>query len=185
MGDSLLLWMPLALAVFWSVGVYNRLMRTRARGFDAFGSVEKHLRQYAELVREQGPALDNDRTATPRDAADEPTVMWKALVAATDHLELALKESRAVPLQAEPLTRVVTAMVALQHTWGVLRDTPADLAGSIVPDVMPKRWELISLSVETSRNGFNQIMKSYNAALGQFPASLIAGVMGFKPGGTL
>ena len=184
MGDSLLLWMTLALAVFWGVGVY-RLMRMRARGLDAFGSVEKHLREYAELVREQGPTLESERTPTSPDAADDSTVMWTALVAATDHLDLALKESRASPLQVEPMTRGVAAIVALQHTWGALCDAPADLAGSIVPDVMPKRWELISLSVQKSRNGLNQIVKSYNAALTQFPASLIAGVMGFKPGGTL
>lgn len=185
MGDSLLLWMALALTVFWCVGVYNRLMRMRARGLEAFGLVEKHLRQYAELLREQGPQLESDRTPTTLDSVDDSTVMWKALVAATDDLDLALKEARAAPLQVEPTTRLVAASEALQHTWGILCDTPADLAGSLVPDGMPKRWEVISLSVATSRHAFNQIVNSYNAALGQFPASLIVGVMGFKPSGTL
>ena len=41
----------LALAIFWCVGLYNRLMRIRARGFDALGSVEKHLKAYAAAVQ--------------------------------------------------------------------------------------------------------------------------------------
>ena len=52
MSASLLLWMMLAVSVFWGVGLYNRLMRMRARGLGALGSVEKHMRVYADLVRE-------------------------------------------------------------------------------------------------------------------------------------
>jgi len=80
MSGSLILWMTLALSIFWGVGLYNRLMRMRARGLGALGSVEKHVRQYAELVQEHG--LGSEAVpARAAAAADRPAGRWAQLQA--------------------------------------------------------------------------------------------------------
>ncbi|MBI2750554.1 MAG: hypothetical protein HYX43_14855 [Burkholderiales bacterium] len=187
MSGSLILWMTLALFIFWGVGLYNRLMRMRARGVSALGSVEKHVCQYAELVREHGP----DSGTAPAAAAvavpatGRPMGRWAQLQTDLQALDQALRDAKAIPLAVDPLTRLGVALDAVQNTWRHLHETPADLAGPVVPADMQARWDAITLRVESARSGFNQILTKYNEALDQFPARLLVGLMGFKPGGLL
>jgi len=175
MSGSLLLWMTLALSIFWSVGLYNRLMRMRARGLGALGSVEKHLHQYAELVRAHG--LDS--------RAHLPRGRWAQLQTDLQAMDQALKDARATPLSVEPMVCLGVAVDALQDTWRHLHEAPADLAGPVVPEDMQARWDAITHRVDSARSGFNQILTKYNEALVQFPARLVVGLMGFKRGGLL
>lgn len=182
MNYSLLLWMTLAVGLFWCVGVYNRLMRMRAKGLDALVAVEKELRQYEELVRAQGLLF----AAQPlENQPDDPIPLWSSLSVACQEMDHALKDAVSMPLAEEPLSRLATRLGDLHRAWAAVCDTPADLAGPIVPDALRSRWESIELSVETSRKGFNQMMKMYNQALNQFPASLLVGVLAFQPAGRL
>ena len=182
MNYSLLLWMTFAIAVFWCVGVYNRLMRMRTKGLDALISVEKDLRQYAELVHGQGPLLASGQLDN---RVGDPIPVLSSLTVAWQEMEQALKEAVSMPLAEEPLSRLATRLVAMQHAWDAVCETPADLAGPIVPETLRSRWETIALSVETSRGRFNHKMKVYNQALTQFPASLIVGLLALKPAGQL
>ena len=185
MSGSLILWMTLALFLFWGVGLYNRLMRMRARGLSALGSVEKHVRQYAELVQEHRLDSETAPAAVAVPTADLPTGRWAQLQADLRVLDQALKDAKAIPLAADPLTRLGAALDAVQNTWRHLHETPADLAGPVIPADMQTRWDAITLRVESARSGFNQILTKYNEALDQFPAHLLVGLMGFKPGGLL
>ncbi|MBK6322178.1 LemA family protein [Candidatus Aalborgicola defluviihabitans] len=176
MNSSLILWMSLALLTFWCVGLYNRLMRMRARGLSALGSVDKHVRQYAEVVYEHG--LDGD-------SADRSLGPWNQLLTDLQGLDHALKAAKSAPLAAEGLTRLRQAIDTLQSAWRQLHEMPADLAGAVVPAVMQVRWEAITQRVESARSGFNQIAAKYNESLEQFPARLVVAIMGFKPSGML
>ena len=176
MSSSLILWLSLALLTFWCVGLYNRLMRMRARGLSALGSVDKHVRQYADVVHEYG--LDGD-------AADRSLGLWKQLLGDLKGLDLALKAAKATPLAPDGLGQLRQAIDTLQSTWRQLHEMPADLAGAVVPAPMQARWEAITQRVESARSGFNQILVKYNDSLEQFPARLVIAIMGFKPSGTL
>lgn len=183
MDSSLLLWVMLALCVFWSVGVYNRLMRMRARGLRALGSVEKHMRLYADLVRDdvaQG-AASHAHQASPDRSPDE----WALLLSALQEFEAALKDVGASALRYEPLDRLGHAFDTVQDAWRAVDSAPPDLAGPVVPAAMRSQWDATSRRVETARGGFNQIVTQYNEALDQFPARLVVGMMGFKPSGLL
>ncbi len=182
MNGSLLLWLLLAVLVFWCVGLYNRLMRMRARGLDAFGSVEKHMRQYAELVRGQ---LAPSGAATADSGADALPEDWMHLLAALTALEQALKDARGMPLAVASLGKLTAALDALHGTWARLRDAPADLAGAAVSEAALAQWDAVTLKVQTARGGLNQILAKYNEAREQFPARLVVGVMGFQMAGTL
>ena len=182
MNDSFLLWLALAVGVFWSVGVYNRLMRMRTKGLDALMSVEKALRQYAELVRGQEPALASGPLHI---RAGGPGAVWSSLTVAWQETDEALKEAVSMPLADAPLSRLASCLAELQRAWVAVCETPADLAGPIVPEGLRIRWETIGMGVETSCNQFNHLMNTYNHALNQFPASLIVGLLAFKPAGRL
>jgi len=185
MDASLLLWMLLAVSVFWGVGMYNRLMRMRARGLGALGSVEKHMRVYAALVREhvtlRGPEAANSHGVSSKNGRDE----WDGLLSSLHVFEQALNDEGVAKLTNEPLARLVAAFDGVQLAWRQLRAVPPDLAGPVIPAELNAQWEAVALRVETARGGFNQILTQYNAALDQFPARLVVGWMGFKPGGTL
>lgn len=186
MNGSLVIWMVLALAVFWCVGLYNRLMRMRARGLDAFGSVEKYLRRYRTMVEahlsESGVALHLGDSESP---ADNLLGDWARAVKVLHVLDSALKEARHAPLQMSALTRLGNAFADVQNAWKCLCDLPADLAGPVVPEAMRQQWEATTLKVQTARGGFNQILSKYNEAIDQFPARLVVGLMRFQRAGLL
>ena len=183
MSGSLLLWGALALCLFWSVGLYNRLMRIRARSLSALGSVEKHMRVYADLLREdlaQGAAVHLHMSTADKSSDD-----WASLLSALQVFEDALKETGASALRDEAPARLGQAFDAVQTAWRSLNEAPPDLAGPVVPATMRTQWDAVTQRVETARGGFNQILTQYNEALAQFPARLVAGAMGFKPGSML
>lgn len=183
MDSSLLLWVSLALCVFWSVGVYNRLMRMRARGLRALGSVEKHMRLYADLVRDdvaQGAA-----SYSHSGGADHAHGDWARLLIALQEFEAALKDVNASALRYQPLDRLGHAFDTVQEVWREVDSAPPDLAGPVVPAAMRLQWDATTRRVETARGGFNQIVTQYNEALAQYPARLVVGLMGFKAGGLL
>lgn len=183
MDSSLLLWVLLALCVFWSVGVYNRLMRTRARGLRALGSVCKHMRFYADLVRDdvQQGAASHSQLTSPDHLHED----WARLLAAMREFEEALKSVDTNALRYEPLDRLGHAFDSVQQAWRTVDSAPPDLAGPVVPASMRSQWDATTHRVETARGGFNQTVAQYNEALAQFPARLVVGMMGFKPGGLL
>ncbi len=182
MNYSLLLWLTLAVGLFWCVGVYNRLMRMRAQGLDAWVTVEKELQQYADLVSGQASLLV---AAKANNRSVDPVSDWSKLTAVWREMDQALKEAVTAPLAEEPLARLATCLDELRRAWAAVCEAPADLAGPIVPDTLRSRWETVALSVEASCNRFNHMMKMYNQALTQFPASLIVGLLAFKPAGRL
>lgn len=183
MNSSLLLWLVLALCVFWSVGVYNRLMRMRARSLRALGSVEKHMRLYADLVRDdvaQGAASHAQKTSPDRSPDD-----WVVLQSTLQGFEAALKDVGVSALRYEPLDQLGHAFDTVQNAWLAVDSAPPDLAGPVVPAAMRLQWDVTTQRVETARGGFNNIVTQYNEALAQFPARLVVGMMGFKPSGLL
>ena len=183
MDSSLLLWGMLALCVFWSVGVYNRLTRMRARGLRALGSVEKHMRLYADLLR--GDVAQGAASQLQTSGADRSPGDWTQLLVALDVFEGALKDGNASALRNEPLNRLGHSFDTVQEAWRAVDGAPPDLAGPVVPADMRSHWDATTQRVETARGGFNQIVTQYNEALAQFPARLVVDMMGFKPGGLL
>ncbi len=178
MDGSLLLWMTLALLVFWSVGVYNRLMRMRARGLGALGSVMKHMGVYADLLRSHAP----------QPAAHTLTNEWQQLLASLQTLEQMLKEATASALMQGSPGTLGQAFDAVHAAWRRAFDGVKDVVGTpewAATPALRDQLEYAALRVGTAREGFNQLLTKYNQALEQFPASLVVSTMGFKPGNLL
>lgn len=177
MAGSLVVWITLALFIFWGVGLYNRLMRMRARGLGALGSVQKHMHHFSALVQEVSHGVENP----PGQTAGH----WSGLLEHVQALEESLKDATATPWAPQVLARLGADYGALQESWRLWVGMPADLAGPAVPLTLQTQWAAISQRVDSARNGFNQIVTKYNEALDQIPARWVAAAMGFKPGGLL
>jgi LemA protein len=175
MSVSVLIWLLAATAVFWCVGLYNRLMRLRARALDALGSLEKNLKSYNSLINVQFP--DEEGSFIPLE--------WAGLVSNVKLLDAHCKAARAAPLLPEPLKVLAATVDGIEMEWTQLRELPADLAGPLMPEALQKLWDEAALKVRMARSGFNQIVERYNEALHQFPAALVVGMMGFKQAGNL
>ena len=175
MSASVLFGLLAATAMFWFVGLYNRLMRLRARALDALGSLEKNLRSYTSFIAVQFP--DEEGSYIPLE--------WAGLVSGVKVLDACCKAARAAPLRSAPLQTLAQTVDAIDKEWTLLREQPADLAGPTMPEAMQKLWDEAALKVRTARGGFNQIVDRYNEALHQFPANLVVGMMGFQEAGKL
>ena len=185
MNASLLLWLLLATTVFWAVGVYNRLMRLRARGWDALGSVDKCMTQLLDLACKRFGVADVAAARAALQHEDSIAPEWAAVVECLVMLDAALRKARAHPLKADAMAALAAAADALQREWQQLNDRPVDLAGGAVPEDMREAWDAIADKCRIARNGLNQILVNYDAAIAQFPARLLTGFMGFQSTGRL
>ncbi len=185
MSGSIYLWLTGAILVFWCVGVYNRLMRLRARGFAAFGSLDKHLQTFSVLLQAYAYASVSTAGTEPSTPAQPLSGKWAVLVEKVQALELAGKAARGAPLQTEALASMALAMDAVLQEWQAISSEPADLAGSPVPDAMRVQWEDASTRAQAARGALNQLVLRYNEAMQEFPARLIVGLLGFRPAGRL
>jgi LemA protein len=171
---SLLIWAVFAISIFWGVGVYNRLMRMRARGLEAMVTLDRYLLRYDALVHAQLVATMNP------DASD-----WSDLQSALAELNRTCQGVRSSPLGIEAVRSLSLSYQTLQDAWSELRESPDDLAGQRLPEGLIVEWERIAQKVMHARNTYNQIATEYNFALKQFPARLLVRVAGFKAAGTL
>lgn len=173
---SLLLWLVLALLLFWGVGLYNRLMRLRARGLEVLAVVEKHAGTCAALVR-QYVAAPNAEGSVEVDA------QWSNVHVAAGHLEQVLAQPRPVSLQPSAVAALSDAWAAMQAAWLEAGAAPTDLAGPAIPPDMQEAWNAANIKVQSASGGYNQIITRYNEAIQQYPARWVATLMGFQPAG--
>ena len=181
MSDSVVVWLAVALCLFWALGAYNRLIRLRSQGIVAFATLEGLCQQHLLLVRANCPAGDQAvASLEPGHAPDATLVAWAALEAAAEQFRASLKVAHAQPLNAPVMRALATALQTLALSWSRLRDLPPDLAGPALPAAFQSQWEHVALQVENARTEFNRRVLNYNEAIGQFPALLLAWLFGFK-----
>lgn len=203
MWSSPLFWIAVAIAVFWALGAYNRLMRLRSAVIQAFGSFDAHMVRLLALVSEYGAV----HAAVPTSSGPVPTLA--ALEGAATQLSASLAMARARPLRPDAAAALAAARDVLYATWA---KTTATLAPGSIPQLQPHERSEASESPDPSRaeprtppaaaplppshwqmqweshlqqntqaaGVFNDAVLHYNAAIAQFPANLLARVFGFK-----
>jgi LemA protein len=184
MWSSPLFWIVFAIAVFWALGAYNRLMRLRSAVVQAFGSFDAHMVRLVALLGEFGAA----RAAQPSSPLSAPEQEMAALQGATNQLSASLAMARARPLQADAIAALTAARDVLQACWQKAERREGQ--GSPQPaatdtrDALPSPWQ-IRWDEHVQQNDqairvFNDAVLHYNAAIAQFPANLLARAFGFK-----
>ena len=176
----------LALVLFWAVGAYNRLMRLRAAIGTAWAALDarfvERLAWMGDALKQgQGPAGD-DATEGADVAPAPPPVppSWVRLGAASEQWALALAPVRARPADADAVGRLVLAHAALVAAWvGVpVQDWASHMAIDATPVL--EQWERLRQQEQPLVAAFNAAVQRYNAAIGQFPAALMARLCGFR-----
>jgi len=181
MSNSVTFWLLLAVLGFWAMGAYNRLVRLRSQGLQAFASLEVLFNQFILLVKTNSPlpVLHPDPVEAGF-ASDESARAWLALLAATEALGLSLKAMRTQPLNGVHAPALASACASLLHTWTDLQHLPQELAGPEFSKTLQLQWQHVAVQAELARTEFNRVVLSYNAAIHQFPALLLARLVGFK-----
>ena len=177
MWSSPLFWILVAVMVFWALGAYNRLVRLRAAAQAADTQWQEVLRRWVQMSQAW-------RAAAPAQAVD---LADGAALAATERLEHASQvlEAALVAAQTQGGERLPShtewdACRALLAAW---TDMLANAGGTEGAEMAPWRAqaaELQSVTTIAARNA-EDAMQAYQAAIGQFPASVLAQVCGFGP----
>jgi LemA protein len=178
MDMSLLLWVIIATLLFWAVGMYNRLMRLRARCIEVLGVVKKHAAACAMLVKQY---VEEPSNVGPP-SVNSP---WIGLHAKAQRLEQFLAQHQPMPLQPDAVSALSNMWEDFQSEWAALCEAPSDLAGPVVPPEMVDAWSATSIKVKSASGGYNQIAAQYNEAIQQYPARWVAGLMGFHLAGSI
>ncbi|MCI5068536.1 MAG: LemA family protein [Acidovorax sp.] len=203
MWSSPLFWIAVAVAVFWALGAYNRLMRLRSAVIQAFGSFDAHMVRLLALVSEYGAV----HAAVP--ASSGPVPALAALEGAATQLSASLAMARARPLQPDAAAALAAARDVLYATWDKTtaalapcsiqqlpqqdgseatesldppHSEPETLAAAapLPPSHWQMQWESHLQQNTQAADVFNDAVLHYNAAIAQFPANLLARVFGFK-----
>jgi len=204
MPESLFAWLAVAVALFWFVGAHNRLVRLRSAVMQAFGGLDAALQRQIEFIQARLAAESSPtEVAAPADGARS------SLAAAVTQFLTVLAATRQRPLDPAAVSALQTALhvvlaawqrlhpheVVSFHTDGMLARADT-LSGALVPvtlprerdpltDVEPLGWPEPSAAAEIARGQFNQAVATYNAAIRQFPAVLLAWTFRLRQGDLL
>lgn len=171
-------WVVAAIAVFWTVGAYNRLVRLRHEARSAFTALEKELAHQVQLVHSCIPP-EEDQQASQFSGG---SAFWAGLQGAAAQMAASLQAARSRPLDPDRIAALGAAHEVLTMAWDrAERDDAHDLAGPRLPDTLGgQRQQCIRTTIAATEN-FNRAVTRYNDAIGQFPALLLAWLFGFHP----
>ena len=158
MSDSVVLWLAIAVLLFWAMGAYNRLVRCRSQGIAAFAALHGVLDQYLQLVKTHAPDAQ---------AAADCLTAWAALAAAADQFQASLRFAHAQPLHAPAMKALSTAHGTLCESWARVRGLPSYLVDPAWLQTLQAHWEPLALRTDLARAEFKQKVTLYNEAIGQ------------------
>lgn len=176
-------WIAAAIAVFWLVGAYNRLVRLRSLALQAYATLDAALVRQLDFVQVRAAAAHGG----------DP-----ALQAAVHQLAALLAATRLRALEPGAIAALATALRVLLAAWQRLHpeqvmhfdiegtlSRPAPLAAGEGADAASPAaalaWPEPSAAAEVARGQFNLAALEYNSAIAQFPALLVAWVFGLRP----
>ena len=174
MMDALWLWLALALLVFWMLGAHNRLVRLRGQVRLAFQAVDQCYSQYLRLVDTHMPYM----------ATESLTSAQAGLRGAVVQFDNSLRAARREALDAAALAGLLAAHTTLQVWWLRLQES-AHHSASGLAQPWQDEWAEVARQAADAVSRFNQVADRHDAAIGQFPALLLAHLFGFRAVGAL
>jgi len=177
--SSFLPWVAAAVALFWAVGAYNRLVRLRSEANHAFAALEAELAKQIQLVQECIPPEEEQAQSQFTGGS----AFWGGLQGAAAQLQASLAAARSRPLDPDRIAALGAAQEVLGMAWDrAERDDAHDLAGPRLPENSSGERQQLVRMAQSATEHFNQAVNHYNAAIAQFPAALLAWLFGFHPG---
>ena len=208
MWSSPLFWIALAVALFWALGAYNRLMRLRSAVLQAFGSFDAHMVRRVAFLSEFSVAV-HGRGHAFQPGSESPAMT--ALQGATTQLGASLAVARARPQDVDAVAALEAAREVLWACWQAAilsaqspapnaldrfprggqtqsareSDTETDAIHAVettmtMVSLWQARWDAQALQTDQAAHVYGDAVAQYNAAISQFPASVLARVFGVK-----
>jgi len=172
----------IALAIVWSVSVFNRLVRGRNRMKNAFSQIDVQLKRRHDLI----PNLVN----TARGYLQHERQTLEGVTLARQRASDARRAAAAPPARAnaellEALDRAEAGLNTALGKFSLVVEAYPELKAD--QTIMRLSEELTSTEnrIGFSRQAFNDAVNAYNDAIGQFPDSLVATACGFTVAGQL
>lgn len=176
--SSFVPWIVAAVALFWAVGGYNRLVRLRSDANAAFAGLEAELAQQVKLVHACVPPEEDQAQSQFAGGS----AFWGGLQGAAAQLQASLAAAKARPLDPERIAALGAAQEVLAMAWDrAERDDAHDLAGPRLPENFSSERQQLERMALAATERFNQAIVRYNEAIAQFPAALLAWLFGFHP----
>jgi LemA protein len=176
--SSFVPWILAAVALFWGVGAYNRLVRLRSDAKVAFNALDAELQKQVQLVL---ACIPPEEEQAPSQFAGG-SAFWGGLQGAAAQLSASLASAKSRPLDPERIAALGAAQEVLSTAWErAERDDAHDLAGPRLPEnSSSERMQLVRMT-QAATEHFNHAVIQYNGAIAQFPAVLLAWLFGFQP----
>ena len=170
-------WIGLAaLLVFWAVGAYNRLVRLKNTIANAFSQVDVHLKRRYELI----PLLVD---AVEKYLCHDQAALESVTLARNDARH-ASDAVRSRPSSAKAVARLSVTETALNGALGrlrVLAESYPELKTDAIIEGLAKALTSTDNKMAFARQTYNDAVRDYNLAQGEFPAVVLARLFGFGP----
>lgn len=152
--------------VFWTLATYNALVRQRNDVETAWGQVETETQRRLDLIT---PLVDVVKGYASHERSTLEAVT-QARAAAVSQDPLASADE-----VMDPLSQALGRLLALQEAYPDLK------ADSSFLNLQAQLVE-VERSINLARRVYNESVRLFNTRQQQFPAVLVAGRLGFRPG---
>jgi hypothetical protein len=155
------------LVVGWAVLTFNRLIRLRQLGDNAWSDIDVQLKRRHDLI-------PNVVAVVKGHAGYEKSTLEAIVAARGRAIQAVDRGPRARAREEEPLGNALQRVIAVAEGYPELR-AAASFASlqTTLTDVEDH--------LQNARRYYNAVVRDYNTAIAQFPAGIIAGMMRLKP----
>ena len=162
-------WVLAAVALFWAVGAYNRLVRLRNVILHRFAPVDQQLASRSALLQRQLDTLAAQGAVSQRDV--------DALRAARLQVDAAWEAARRRP---GAVGAINSLRLALQIQAQVRERLVAEPGAAPEFDALRAELAACDNALRFAQEQFNNAVLEYNAAVRQFPTGLLAAMFQFR-----
>ncbi|MBP6396147.1 MAG: LemA family protein, partial [Giesbergeria sp.] len=165
----------LAGVLLWAVSVYNRLVQLRNRITNAFGQIDVQLKRRYDLV----PNL----VEVARGYLAHEASTLQAVIAARGQAQGAAAQARAAPTSSAAVGALAAAENALGTSLGrlmVLAEAYPELKADAAMQSLSEELTSTENRLGFARQAFNDQALEFNNAAMQFPALIVARLLGFN-----
>ncbi len=176
---SVTAWIILAAVVallVWAVAIYNRLVQLRNRIANAFGQIDVQLKRRYDLV----PNL----VEVARGYLAHEAATLEAVIKARGQAQGAAAAVRAAPTSPNALGALAVAEQALGGSLGrlmVVAEAYPDLKADATMQSLSEELASTENRLGFARQAFNDQALEFNNEAMQFPAVIVARLLGFTP----
>lgn len=170
-------WMVLALVavvVIWVIAVYNRLVQLRNRIANAFGQIDVQLKRRYDLV----PNL----VEVARGYLAHEAATLEAVIKARGQAQGAAAAARAAPTSASAMGALAVAEQALGGSLGrlmMVAENYPELKADATMQSLSEELTSTENRLGFARQAYNDQVLDFNDQAAQFPAIVVARLLGF------